>query len=42
MSDVSKKILFYKFLGDVRDEKRLISATENIETIIHAAALKQV
>ena len=30
------------FLGDVRDEKRLLTATENIETIIHAAALKQV
>ena len=30
------------FLGDVRDEKRLLAATEGIETIIHAAALKQV
>lgn len=38
-----KKFPFIRFfLGDVRDEKRLISATENIETIIHAAALKQV
>ena len=30
------------FIGDVRDEKRVIAATEGIETIIHAAALKQV
>ena len=30
------------FLGDVRDEKRVLTATEGIETIIHAAALKQV
>jgi UDP-N-acetylglucosamine 4,6-dehydratase (inverting) len=30
------------FLGDVRDEKRVVTATEGIETIIHAAALKQV
>ncbi len=30
------------FLGDVRDAKRVAAATENIETIIHAAALKQV
>ena len=30
------------FLGDVRDAKRVVSATEDIETIIHAAALKQV
>ena len=30
------------FIGDVRDYNRLISATENIETVIHAAALKQV
>lgn len=38
-----KKYPFIRFfLGDVRDEKRLISATEGIETIVHAAALKQV
>ena len=38
-----KKYPFIRFfLGDVRDVKRVISATENIETIIHAAALKQV
>ena len=30
------------FIGDVRDEKRLLSASEGIETIVHAAALKQV
>ena len=38
-----KKYPFIRFfLGDVRDEKRLLSATEGIETIVHAAALKQV
>ncbi len=30
------------FIGDVRDRDRLFSATENIDTIVHAAALKQV
>ncbi|MDD6055210.1 MAG: UDP-N-acetylglucosamine 4,6-dehydratase (inverting) [Helicobacter sp.] len=30
------------FLGDVRDEKRLVEATNGIDYIIHAAALKQV
>jgi UDP-N-acetylglucosamine 4,6-dehydratase (inverting) len=30
------------FIGDVRDESRLIRATESIDVIIHAAALKQV
>ncbi|MCF8380979.1 MAG: UDP-N-acetylglucosamine 4,6-dehydratase (inverting) [Bacteroidales bacterium] len=30
------------FIGDVRDEARLARATEGIEVIIHAAALKQV
>lgn len=30
------------FIGDVRDEARLIRATEGIDVIIHAAALKQV
>lgn len=30
------------FIGDVRDEKRLKRACEGIDTIIHAAALKQV
>tara|TARA_B100001057_G_scaffold315230_1_gene315341 strand:- start:9717 stop:10718 length:1002 start_codon:yes stop_codon:yes gene_type:complete len=38
-----KKYPFIRFfLGDVRDSNRVISATEGIETIIHAAALKQV
>ena len=37
-----KKYPFIRFLGDVRDAKRVAIATENIETIIHAAALKQV
>jgi UDP-N-acetylglucosamine 4,6-dehydratase (inverting) len=30
------------FIGDVRDEARLIRATQGIDVIIHAAALKQV
>ena len=30
------------FLGDVRDERRLERALEHIDTVIHAAALKQV
>ena len=30
------------FLGDVRDYDRLLNATRGIETVIHAAALKQV
>ena len=30
------------FLGDIRDRDRLTNATENIDIIIHAAALKQV
>ena len=30
------------FLGDIRDKDRLLSATENVEAIVHAAALKQV
>jgi UDP-N-acetylglucosamine 4,6-dehydratase len=30
------------FLGDIRDEKRLLTAMEGIDTVIHAAALKQV
>jgi UDP-N-acetylglucosamine 4,6-dehydratase len=38
-----KKYPFIRFfLGDVRDAKRVVAATEGIETIIHAAALKQV
>ena len=30
------------FLGDVRDQRRLSKAMEDIDTVIHAAALKQV
>ena len=30
------------FIGDVRDEKRLIQACEDVDVIIHAAAIKQV
>jgi len=30
------------FIGDVRDSDRLIRATENVDYLIHAAALKQV
>ena len=30
------------FLGDIRDEKRLVRAFEGVDYIIHAAALKQV
>ena len=30
------------FIGDVRDEKRLKRACEGVDTIVHAAALKQV
>ena len=30
------------FIGDVRDEKRLIQAFEGVDVVIHAAAIKQV
>ncbi|RME70245.1 MAG: UDP-N-acetylglucosamine 4,6-dehydratase (inverting) [Verrucomicrobia bacterium] len=30
------------FLGDVRDERRLVQAFRDVDTVIHAAALKQV
>ncbi len=30
------------FLGDVRDEQRLVRATEDIDIVFHAAALKHV
>jgi UDP-N-acetylglucosamine 4,6-dehydratase (inverting) len=30
------------FIGDVRDEKRLLQACEGVDVIIHAAAIKQV
>ena len=35
-----KKVRF--FLGDIRDKERLIKAFENVDIVIHAAALKQV
>ena len=35
-----KKVRF--FLGDIRDKERLIQAFENVDIVIHAAALKQV
>jgi len=38
-----KKYPFIRFfIADVRDSKRITTATEGIETIVHAAALKQV
>lgn len=40
-SDTQYPSLRY-FIGDVRDEARLISAFEGIDVVIHAAALKQV
>ena len=30
------------FIGDVRDRERMIQATEGVDYVIHAAALKQV
>ena len=30
------------FLGDIRDQERLNRAFENIDIVVHAAALKQV
>ncbi len=39
----NKKYKFMRyFLGDIRDKDRLVSAIENVEYIIHTAALKQV
>jgi UDP-N-acetylglucosamine 4,6-dehydratase/5-epimerase len=40
-SDAEYKGLRY-FLGDVRDQSRLRQALEGIDTVVHAAALKQV
>ena len=37
-----KIISVYDFLGDVRDLSRLKSAMEDVDYVIHAAALKQV
>ncbi len=39
--EFSHKSLRY-FIGDVRDKERLITATKNVDYVIHAAALKQV
>ena len=38
--NIKKKFRF--FLGDIRDKDRLITAFENVDFVIHAAALKQV
>ncbi len=35
-------VLVRYFIGDVRDEKRLTRAFENVDVVVHAAALKQV
>ncbi len=35
-------VLMRYFIGDVRDEKRLTLAMENVDIVVHAAALKQV
>jgi len=40
-SPIKHKALRY-FIGDVRDEERLIIATRKVDYIIHAAAMKQV
>jgi len=40
--DPKKNQCLRYFIGDVRDEARLVSASEGIDIIIHAAALKQV
>ena len=39
--DTHNKSLRY-FIGDVRDKDRLIQAFQDVDYIIHAAALKQV
>ena len=39
---VSKFPCMRYFIGDVRDKNRLSQAFENIDIVIHAAALKQV
>jgi UDP-N-acetylglucosamine 4,6-dehydratase/5-epimerase len=35
-------VLMRYFIGDVRDEKRLMRAMEGVDIVVHAAALKQV
>jgi len=39
--DISHPCLRY-FIGDVRDEQRLMRALDGVDTVVHAAALKQV
>jgi UDP-N-acetylglucosamine 4,6-dehydratase len=39
---VSKYPCMRYFIGDVRDQSRLIAAMQNVDFVIHAAALKQV
>ena len=43
-SSIPKNLIkkFRFFLGDIRDKERLVQAFENIDYVIHAAALKQV
>ena len=40
VTDVNPKVRY--FIGDIRDEKRLNRAMEDVNIVIHAAALKQV
>ncbi len=40
LTDPKKKLRF--FIGDVRDSKRLTQAFEDVDIVVHAAALKQV
>tara|TARA_Y100000389_G_scaffold178814_1_gene192324 strand:- start:2214 stop:3215 length:1002 start_codon:yes stop_codon:yes gene_type:complete len=47
--NMKKKFMNYKdykklrfFIGDIRDKDRIVYATQNIDIVIHAAALKQV
>ena len=35
-------VLMRYFIGDVRDEKRVMRAMEGVDVVVHAAALKQV
>lgn len=46
-SEMAKKLSAYSdlirfFIGDVRDKERLVRAFDNVDIVIHAAALKQV
>ena len=42
MNIVLKKYPISYFLGDIRDEQRLLRAFEGVDYVVHAAALKQV